>query len=250
MNVLFFFTTWVWFLSLFVNADPPPYYGTSFIDPAIITADDSSALVSVTSLGKGIRKVFDRRIGKSQEMNVFVFKIVWADGLTTEARVNSEFGSTTEARTQAMKYGRVVGQLPTCLRKVLLYLDIHKGNYDFAGGTKSVVIHTERSLEYENDGVLEEILFHEATHTSLDKIHRSTPDWLAAQQGDQVFISTYAQENPQREDVAESFLPWFAVRQCNRRISQENYDKITQAIAQRLEYFDKQGFDLYPLCIE
>lgn len=197
-----------------------------------------------------MRKVYDRRTENWTNINAFLFKIVWSDGLTAEAQINPEFQTVEAASKEARKYGRIVGRLPTCLRADVKALWIHKGVQLFGGGNHSLLIHTGQTALYEKDGILEEALFHEASHTSLDETHASAPDWLTAQQGDQGFISTYAQENPQREDIAESFLLWFAVRQCDRRISQENYDKITQAIAHRLEYFDNQGLDLYPLCIE
>jgi hypothetical protein len=61
--------------------------------------------------------------------------------------------------------------LSTTLRKNIHEVTIHKGNMPFGGGTNGLLIHTERSAEYENDGILEETLIHEASHTSLDPTH-------------------------------------------------------------------------------
>lgn len=234
----------------FPSLAQPPYTGTSFIDPDIIKADDPTAFVKATYVGRANREVYDRRTEGWTTINAFLFKIVWSDGLTTEAQVNPEFNTMAGASREVRKYGRVAGQLPACLRKDIKALCIHKGTKLFGGGNHSVLIHTGQGVLYEKDRVLEEILFHEASHTSLDENHASAEQWTAAQRSDNAFVSTYAQENPEREDVAESFLCWYAVRQCNRRISQENYNKIMQAIAHRIEYFDKQQFDLNPLCIE
>ena len=67
-------------------------------------------------------------------------------------------------------------------------------------------------------GFTEEVMFHEAAHTSLDVAHANAPGWREAQRADGGFISTYARDNPDREDIAESILPYFAVRVHTGRI--------------------------------
>ena len=66
-----------------------------------------------------------------------------------------------------------------------------------------MLIHTGQSIDYENQGILEETLVHESTHTSLDGKYANAPEWLAAQEADNTFISTYARDFPEREDLAE-----------------------------------------------
>ena len=56
---------------------------------------------------------------------------------------------------------------------------------------------------------------------------------------DQMFISSYARDNRWDEDVAESVVPWFAVRYSSDRVPQEILDKIIEAIPHRLQYFDQ-----------
>ena len=41
----------------------PPYGGTIFIDPDIITPDDPTTFVSLTYAGTGVREMYDRRSG-------------------------------------------------------------------------------------------------------------------------------------------------------------------------------------------
>ena len=64
-----------------------------------------------------------------------------------------------------------------------------------------------------------ETLVHEAAHTSLDSAHASAAGWLAAQSADPTFISTYARDFPAREDIAETFVLYLAVRYRSDRIS-------------------------------
>ena len=132
--------------------------------------------------------------------------------MVAEIQVNPEFGSSDAARIPAQKYGAVIGRLPTALRTQVKTVFIHQGVRPFGGGPDHLVIHTGQADQYERDGILEETLVHEACHTSLDEAHSSAADWIAAQEADGTFISTYARDNPQREDVAESFLCYLAAK--------------------------------------
>jgi len=100
---------------------------------------------------------------------------------------------------------------------------------------------------YIADGVLEEIFIHEAAHTSLDPFHAASAGWLAAQSNDDCFISEYARDNPTREDVAESFLVYLAARYRSDRISTAFRNNILLKIPNRIDYFDAQSFDMYPI---
>ena len=241
-------------LSLFLTtatclAQQPPYSGTIFIDPDIITATDSSAYQSVTYTGQGMRTVYDRRVTNWVTINAYLFDVIWNDGLTSEAQINPEFGSVAAATVEAEKYAWSIGQLPTCLRVDVDEIWIHLGTEPFGGGNNSILIHTGQSTRYEADGILEETLVHEASHTSLDAAHAASAGWLNAQNLDPTFISTYARDNPTREDIAESFLTWLMVRHRRASISQQDYDAITQAIPNRLTYFDNMPCDLFPMVI-
>lgn len=224
----------------------PPYSGTIFIDPDIITNADPSSLQSTTYTGQGVVTMFDRRVNNWVSVNAYLFDVLWDDGLTSVAQINPEFGSVEIATIEAEKYAFLIGQLPKALRDDVNEIWVHKGVEPFGGGNNSILIHTGQTLNYENDGILEETLVHEASHTSLDAAHAMSNGWVNAQNQDDEFISTYARDNPTREDIAESFLTWLAVRFREDNISTTNYNKITQTIPNRLSYFDEQNFDLYP----
>jgi hypothetical protein len=89
-------------------------------------------------------------------------------------------------------------------------------------------------------------LFHEATHTSYDEDHAAAEGWLAAQDEDETFISEYAEDYPDREDVSESLLMWYAVRYRGPRINGDTRDAIEAAIPNRFEYFDGLTFSAFP----
>jgi len=191
--------------------------------------------------------MFDRRLNAWKNFDAYLFNAKFDDGLAAEIQVNPEFGSSDAARIPAQKYGAVIGRLPKALRTQVKTVWIHQGGQLFGGGNDNLLIHTGQADQYERDGILEEALVHEACHTSLEA-HNSAADWIAAQEADKgTFISTYARDNPQREDVAESYLCYLAVRYRSARISEADADKILRAIPNRIAYFDAQPLDMHPI---
>jgi hypothetical protein len=225
----------------------PPFSGTIFIDPDIITSADPTTFQSLTPNGQGLRTMFDRRVGAFIQLQAYLFNVTFSDGLATEIQVNPEFGSVGAARVQADKYAVVIGRLPRSLRFSVATVWIHQGVQPFGGGNNNLLIHVGQGDLYIAEGILEETFVHEAAHTSLDAAHAGSAGWLTAQGRDVNFISTYARDNPTREDVAESVLPWLAVRYRSARITQSLANAIVQTIPNRLAYFDSLGLNMLPI---
>lgn len=229
------------------NGFTPPFTGTIFLDPDIINDTDPSTFSSISPNGQDTRTMYDRRSNDFITLKPYLFNAVFNDSLKTEIQVNPEFGSVQNALEEATKYAQFIGKIPTALRKKVETVWIHRGIFPFGGGNKNLLIHTGQAEIYINDGILEETFIHEATHTSLDEIHGATAGWLSAQSADQGFISLYARDFPTREDLAESFLPYLAVKYKADRISKTVADAINLSIPNRMKYFDAQNFDMHPI---
>src|SRR5262245_3676081 len=225
----------------------PPFSGTIFIDPDIITAADPTTFTNITYIGQGIRNMYDRRSNSFNNINAFLFNARYNDGFTVEVQVNPEFTNSTMAMVDATKYATVIGRIPTYARSRVQTVWIHKGVFGFGGGNTNLLIHTGQGALYEADGILEETFVHESGHTSLDPTNAAAPGWLAAQAADPEFISTYARDNPTREDVAESILTWLAIRYRSSRISLSLSNTIATNIPNRLAYFDSLNLEMYPI---
>jgi hypothetical protein len=224
----------------------PPFAGTIFIGPDIITASDPSTFTGLTYTGQDQRTMFDRRANDWITVEAFLFDAAFDDGLRAEIQVNPEFGLAA-SQLEAERYARVIGRLPTALRVDVETVWIHKGVEPFGGGNNNILIHVGQADLYVADGILEETLVHEAAHTSLDAAHAAAPGWAAAQAADPTFISTYAREFPGREDIAESFVPYLAVRYRSDRISATLRESIERTIPNRIAYFDGLGLDMHPI---
>ena len=230
-----------------VVSRPPPFAGTIFIDPDIITSADPTAFEGLSAAGQGARAMFDRRVNGGITVDAYLFNASYDDGLTAEIQVNPEFASSAAAQAEAEKYAEVIGRLPTALRVDVETVWIHMGVELFGGGNNNILIHIGQADLYVADGILEETLLHEAAHTSLDAAHASSAGWRAAQSADARFISTYARDNSTREDIAETFVPYLAVRYRADRLSESLANTILAAIPNRIAYLDAQSFDMYPI---
>ncbi|MDP6526292.1 MAG: hypothetical protein QGI24_09345 [Kiritimatiellia bacterium] len=224
----------------------PPFGGTIFVSPDIVTDDDPTAFKKLTRSGKGVRRMFDRRIRKFAGFEAHLFTATFKDGQTMEVQVNPEF-SADEAYREAKKYLPTIGQLPFTLREKAATVWIHKGNHGFGGGNNNLLIHTDMGEGYISKGILAEAFFHEAAHTSLDGVHARNEKWIAAQKKDGEFISGYAKGNPKGEDIAESFLLYFAVRYKPERIDKTLKDKIKKTMPNRIAYFDSLQYEMFPV---
>ena len=211
-----------------------------FISPAVITGTDPTRLRDVEHAGRGERAVFDRRNGAWTTEEVRLFDVRYAGrGTAVEFQVNLEFGPRA-AREHVDFYAAAPGRVPAKLLTRIVDVEIHAGNESFGGNghTGTVHIHTDDSEA--RSPYLEEVLFHEAAHVSLDPEHATAPGWLAAQQADGEFISTYARDHPDREDVAETSLPWWAVRHRPGRLEPSVRNVIERTIPNRMAYLDRE----------
>ena len=224
------------FTQIKIFADPP-YSETGFLNADILTENDTTTFVSITYTGQGDRLVYDRRVTDWITINAHLFDIVYSDGIETEAQVNPEFNQA-EAMEIAEYYAREVGRIPKVLRVDVDALWIHQGNEPFGGGNSSILIHREQGDDYISGGWLHEILMHEAAHTSLDTEYYANSAWTDAQMSDPEYISTYARDNPNREDVAESFVPYVAIRYHADRITAEMKNTIETTMPARIAVFD------------
>ena len=225
----------------------PPFQGTAFIDPDLIVASDPSALRRLHYAGRDTRTMFDRRANAFVPTDAYLFNATFEGEAVVEVQVNVEFGDPVLAERHAAFYARAIGQLPAGLRTRVETVWVHRGVMPFGGGNDNILVHTGKAAEYLRDGVLEEILMHEAAHTSLDPIHAAADAWLAAQDADGGFISDYARDHSGREDVAESFGPFFALRHRRERIPRGMADMIEATMPNRIDYFDGLDLEMHPV---
>jgi hypothetical protein len=221
----------------------PPFADTSFLCRDIIRATDPTAFTGLTSVGEGERDVWDWRVGGNR-LTFVLYTATYDDGMMVEIRVERDTFKE-QAEAYAGKYSKPFGQLPTGVRTRVKALSIMTGIKPWGGGVDDITIHD--GINYALDNTLEETLLHEAAHTSLVDYNLSE-EWKDAQQADDTFISDYATvQNGEREDVAESYVAYLAVRYRADRISKSDADLIVRTIPHRIAFFDAQQLPMHPI---
>ena len=136
--------------------EQPPFAGTLFIHPDIVTDSDPTTFESINYQGRSLRTMFDRRKDAWIRAYPYLFDASYQDGLRIEVQVNPEFEGRDKAQAEALKYARMIGQLPTLLRVDVETVWIHRGNNSLGGGNNNLLIHTGHADSLAQRELLEE----------------------------------------------------------------------------------------------
>ncbi|MDW3192905.1 MAG: RICIN domain-containing protein [Cytophagales bacterium] len=236
------------------NGQNPYVYerGTCWLTDAydLITSDDPSTFENLAYVNEANAQMWDREANNDQGAWVtplsWIYQLTYEDGITSKIRVRQLGFTKTEADSLAARYGYQMGQLPACLRRGTELINIMRGDALYGGNiwNHSIDITIGKTSElYHRTGNMEEILFHEATHASLDYLYRE--NWNDYSNEDPRYISKYASDNPDREDISESFLLTAGLTFRAERIP-SLADRILSNLANRMKYLEILSLDMYP----
>ena len=225
-----------------VDSHAPFYWLTAA--PFLIADSDPTAYADLTSVGEHrISVAFSAQSSRS----VYVYEARYADQQTISVMVDQGF-SRSRADELATFYARRLGQLParSALEEfVVLVCYENDGPRQLCGGYANreknriaTFFHHERG-HTNIPSRLGAFMLHEYAHVAYDGAAYASANWRAAVAADDRFITEYARDFPNREDVAESYVAWFAVRcRADRLLPPSEAAFIRSAIPARLAYFD------------
>jgi hypothetical protein len=219
----------------------PLFTGTVWVSPNIITPSVPSTFVNLTYQGIGLRKNYDRRVGFTTK-DMRLFEATYADRSPVEFQVNLELENSADNFDLMVKLAQAIGRLPKSLHTSLKTVWLHDGDYAAGGGNDNILFHKTYLQRVISNGFLEEVLLHEASHTSLDWWWKGLipeASWIAAQKADLGFISTYARDNSLREDVAETFLIYYALKFSRNALPSQLIPSIELVNSNRFKLFEE-----------
>ncbi len=219
-------------------ADPLFDSSVTSNDIDFIHSDDPSAFHCLTALGASRQEMPDKRNDQLFVDNVQAFSASFTDGTTIEIWTHPDLGARAE--TVARQLTGPLGRLPSFMRGRLNHVVVHAGDetaFEEAAGGFFVVYDANMAKRIATND-LEETVFHEATHVTLDPTFGKSRPWVAAQRGDGVFVTAYAAANPEKEDVAETALFAMTYFQHPDRLPDDVLDWLTQNIPNRLAAFE------------
>ncbi len=179
-----------------------------------IHTDDPSEFESLVFVNREAKEMPDSRVGASSnpdsliDQNAYLFEATFTSGKVVGIWVSSQFATQAAAQGYAEKVTEPLGKLPQFMRNNLSHVIIHQGDEGaFAESIANFfVLYSENMDTRISNNDLEETVFHESIHATLDQMYLSSAVWMSAQAGDKGFVTDYAMENFDKEDMAESAL--------------------------------------------
>ena len=224
-----------------VNAQDPLFPNSVVSnDIDFIIDSDPDAFESLEYIGLANKETPGAPNGGSLfDTNTFVFQASFADGGSLEIWCHSSFNTVAAAREYAEKLCPRLGKLPDFQRNLLDHVVIHNGN---AGAFAEIegqffILYSDNMDQRISTHDLEETVFHESVHASYQFMYQNDPSWLNAQAQDPAFVTNYAQNNPDLEDMAESALFAYTAIKHPGRLAENIEDWLFANIPNRLEWF-------------
>ncbi|MDA9339621.1 hypothetical protein N9Q68_01475, partial [Polaribacter sp.] len=161
-----------------------PLFTNSIVstDIGFIKTSDPDAFISLVYIGKEDKEMPDSRTEELFDTNSYVFEASFSNGTIVEIWAHSSFGNQSAAQVYADKLSGRLGKLPEFMRDVLSHAVVHNGDagaFSDAEGHFMVLYSDNMDTRIINND-LEETVFHEAVHATLDEIHVSSSAWTNA----------------------------------------------------------------------
>ena len=230
----------------------PAFAGTMWDLPDLIKSSDYTIYSTSSYQGIETRLFYDKSIPDFINYPAHVYKVNFGDNLSIDFEIHTEF-TQEEAGNIEQKYAPLIGQLGKDLRRNIKSFEFLKGE-EVASAQRTddlnyanITFHTDWltlvETRFSGDRT-EELLIHESAHLSIDPYVYGQQGWTDAVNLDGNYLSTYAQDNPNSEDIAETFQAYIAVKYFPDRISNSLRDTILSVCLNRFKYFDSLNLDL------
>lgn len=218
-----------------------PLFENSIVSTDIdfILDTDDDTFITLDYVGQEDKEMPDRRGEKLFDSNTYVFSAEFSDNNVIEIWCHSSFGSQVSALEYAEKVCRPLGKLPEVQREMIDHVVIHKGNETAFAETEGnfLVLYSENmDLRIQNHD-LEETVFHESVHASIQAIYENSDEWSTDQKLDDNYITSYAESLMHLEDMPETAIFIYTYIKYPGRLSSDIEEWIEANIPNKLEFF-------------
>ena len=195
--------------------------------------------------GKLYGKYWDYRNNKWNSEPCFTFEAYFSDQSVFEVTLPVvDFFFRNNAKHQAERILRVLGKTPAFSRSWLKTIAINGDGEGARAGFNSARLSMTLNLAPWVIRNAYKLFLHEGAHVGSVFVDIVQSDkWKRAQGLDPLFISTHAKDNPNSEDVPESFVPWMKVKKHPNSLQSQ---LIKWTIPNRLAVFDDLICSNYP----
>lgn len=224
------------------NVMSAPLFPNSVVsnDLEFIQTSDKTVFSCLTYEGTEQAEMPDKRSDELFDSGTFIFQANYDDGTSVSLWAHSDFGSQAAARQSVEPVAQAIGKLPTLMRSKLDHVVIHQGDEVAFGESDGhfFVLYSDNIHTRIRNHDLEETVFHESIHATLDAKYLHSREWRKAQQADGVFVTEYAAKIPEKEDMAESALFAWTVLIHPGRLPANIEQGVRDIMPNRLAFFE------------
>lgn len=208
-------------------------------DIDFILGSDEDEFSSLTFIGLDDKEMPSSISNELFDEDTYVFEATFSDGETIEIWCHSTFPTQEDAQEYADKVCPRLGKLPTFQRNMLDHVVVHFGDAGAFAEIEGqfIILYSDNIDARISTNDLEETIFHESVHASYQFMYQNDNIWTGAQSSDPTFVTNYAQDNPQVEDMAESALFAYTFLAHPGRLSEEIENWLEENIPNRLDFF-------------
>lgn len=228
-------------LFLFLPTSFATLFQTSVVgtDYDFITDADPSTYICNEYNGIQSFEMPDKRYDDAELFQqAYVFTAFYSDGAEIDIAVSEKIGAKSDAEKEIQKYVGRLGKLPSVLRWWVSRVVVHVWDATAFADIWVMVLYSENADKRISTHDLEETIFHESIHASLDSTYANSAWWLDAQRKDGGFVTAYGENKPTWEDLAESAIFAYTIGHNPERIPKGDREKIEQAIPHRIEFIE------------
>lgn len=236
-------------LAAIPNADAEPLFPNSVVsnDIDFIHSDDPTVEFELVDKGRRALEFPGSLVERPLQLEGgYLIELKYKDGAKVEIWADPEFADVATVSGYASKIGSALGKLPMPFRDKLRHVVVQLG--DRVAFSEHIghfmVLYSENIDKRIATHDLEETIFHETIHATLEHGHATSPEWIEAQKKDGAFITEYAAEKPNQEDLPESALFAYALIKHPGRMPEPVEKAVAEIMPNRLEYLRKVFNDL------
>lgn len=203
-------------------------------DLQFISPDDPGACWTMTQVAGGRTEMYDPRRDTLFVEDALRFEIAF-DGQTIAVNLHPGVANPALRAGQA---AAALARLPVRMRSSLRHVNILDGDgsawSEDAGRFFTLYdgLMTRRLADHD----LDETVFHETAHVALDPVLSRDPDWRSNQAADPGFVTRYAADNPDTEDIAESALFVWTLTHHPGRLPDQVVSALHRIMPNRIDY--------------
>lgn len=210
-------------------------------DIEFITSDDESAFYCLNYFGTETREMPDKRHDELFANGVHTFEAWFKDETAVELWLHPDIGDHAAAAQIAQKLTGPLGRLPSFMREKLNHVVVQKGDVTaFAEDRGRFFTIYDGNIDARiSTHDLEETVFHESVHATMDDPISHSASWRKAQSNDGAFVTDYGASLPEREDLAETALFAYTYYQHPERFTDELRRDLESLVPHRLAFLEQ-----------